>query len=110
MAECRSALSGPGEALFAAYADGSLAGICGLNVDPFADDPQVARVRHLYVVPVFRREGIGTALLNTVLEAAQRAGFSEVRLRTDMPAAARFYESRGFGLSTVGTATHVRRF
>ena len=35
--------------------EGRLVGVCGLNVDPYLDDPSVGRVRHLYVLVAARR-------------------------------------------------------
>jgi GNAT superfamily N-acetyltransferase len=84
-----------GEALFEAREDGRLVGICGLNRDPYTTMPQVGRVRHLYVHPEWRRQGIGRALLRHVLEQAGQA-FSRVRLRTLRPDADAFYRALGF--------------
>jgi len=36
----------PGEAVFGARVDGRLVGVCGLNVDPYAGDDRIGRVRH----------------------------------------------------------------
>jgi GNAT superfamily N-acetyltransferase len=57
-----------GEAIFAASAAGALIGVCGLNVDPYASDPRVGRVRHLYVLSGFRQLGVGRQLV----EASKR--------------------------------------
>jgi GNAT superfamily N-acetyltransferase len=97
----------PGEALFAASLDEELAGVCGLNIDPFAADPHVARIRHLYVAPERRRRGIGEALLRATMDHAVRHGFMKIRLRTDTLPAAHFYERHGFSRSTERVATHV---
>jgi GNAT superfamily N-acetyltransferase len=85
----------PGEALFAASLDGRVVGVCGLNADPYASDPRVGRVRHLYVLVAYRRAGIGRRLVAEVVTAA-RGTFDRLRLRTDDPDAARFYERLGF--------------
>jgi GNAT superfamily N-acetyltransferase len=85
----------PGEALFGGWARGRLVGVCGLNVDPYARDERVGRVRHLYVLSAFRRLGVGRQLVTHVIESARRR-FDHLRLRTDNPAAARLYESLGF--------------
>jgi len=86
---------GRGEGFFVARADGQLVGVCGLNVDPYAADQRVGRVRHLYVLARYRRQGIGRRLVAEVIEAA-RGGFDTLRLRTANPAAARLYEALGF--------------
>jgi GNAT superfamily N-acetyltransferase len=85
----------PGEALFAAGAAGRLVGVCGLNIDPYAADGRVGRIRRLYVLAEFRRLGIGRRLMAAVLAAAQ-GRFTSVQLRTESPQAAAFYERLGF--------------
>jgi GNAT superfamily N-acetyltransferase len=85
----------PGEVLFGGWAGRHLVGVCGLNVDPYAADPLDGRVRRLYVLAQFRRRGIGRRLVQAVLAAA--AGrFVRLRLRTESPAAALFFERLGF--------------
>jgi GNAT superfamily N-acetyltransferase len=84
-----------GEALFVARLDGRLVGICGLNVDPYAADPAVGRVRHLYVLTAYRRRGVGEQLVGAVLTAAH-GRFVTLRLSTQNQAAARLYEALGF--------------
>jgi GNAT superfamily N-acetyltransferase len=97
----------PGEALFDAQVDGQVVGVCGLNVDPYAGDPTVGRVRHLYVLVAHRRRGIGQQLTGAVIDAA-RGRFARLRLGTQNAAAARLYERLGFR-PTAGVAdcTHV---
>jgi ribosomal protein S18 acetylase RimI-like enzyme len=85
----------PGEALFGAVTDGSLVGVCGLNVDPYAGEPRIGRVRHLYVVMADRRHGVGRQLVGAVVTAA-RGPFATLRLSTANPQAARLYETLGF--------------
>src|SRR5437879_3322856 len=85
----------PGEALFGARVGGRLVGVCGLNVDPFAADARVGRVRHLYVLLAFRRRGVGRHLVVEVIETA-RGRFDRLRLCTENAGAARFYEALGF--------------
>src|SRR5687767_8416863 len=53
----------PGERAYVAVCDGRVVAVCGLNVDPFADDPAVGRVRRLYVETAQRRKGAGSAVL-----------------------------------------------
>ncbi len=98
----------PGEALFAAWAGGRLVGVCGLNADPYTAEPGVGRVRHLYVLAALRRFGIGRRLVEAVLAAA-RGRFAALRLRTDNPEAAAFYERLGFQRRVgVPDCTHAR--
>ena len=85
----------PGEALFGAWAGGRLVGVCGLNVDPYAGDDRVGRVRHLYVLTESRRLGVGRQLMTRVIDTA-RGRFDILRLRTNSEAAARLYAAMSF--------------
>jgi GNAT superfamily N-acetyltransferase len=91
----RNRFAQPGEGLFVAQSGERIIGVCGLNVDPYANDPAVGRVRHLYVLSAFRRQGVGRRLVHEVIAAA-RGHFRSLRLRTDSPDAARFYSALGF--------------
>lgn len=95
-----------GEAFFAARLGGRLVGVCGVNRDPYLDDPVVGRLRHLYVTPDRRRHGVGASL---VAEALDHAGahFRRVRLRSGE--AGEFYERLGFVRSSEPDATHEIR-
>lgn len=96
----------PGEALFIDVEKDNVLGTCGLNVDPYLNDPRVGRIRHLYVRRDSRRQGVATRLLAATLRAA--AGrFDRLRLRTENPVAGSFYERRGFEpVCGDSTATH----
>jgi ribosomal protein S18 acetylase RimI-like enzyme len=96
----------PGEALFLAKSGTRTVGICGLNVDPYAGDPQIGRVRHLYVAASHRRQGIGRALVNHVINEAT-SSFNRLTLRTSSESAAAFYRTLGFTeSSTIPDTTH----
>jgi GNAT superfamily N-acetyltransferase len=95
----------PGEALFLARIGDRVVGMCGLNIDPYLSDPRVGRIRHLYVLPDFRRQGVGRQLAEACLDQAAN-GFDRVRLRTVNPQAARFYSSVGFSEVAEDSATH----
>jgi GNAT superfamily N-acetyltransferase len=96
----------PGEALFAAMLAQRTLGVCGLNVDPYSPWPRVGRVRHLYVSAAHRNQGLGSSLVREVIAAA-RDSFDRLRLRTNDPLAAQFYERRGFRrCETDPAATH----
>src|SRR5256886_16923822 len=60
-----------GEALFAASVDGQLVGVCGLNIDPYAADDRIGRLRHLYVRPAFRRRGVGRRLVTKAIHTSR---------------------------------------
>lgn len=97
----------PGEALFIARGDGHVVGVCGLNVDPYAADPSVGRVRHLYVRVADRRRGVGRQLVAAVIDAA-RGRFARLGLSTVNAAAAQLYERMGFRRTAdVAGCTHV---
>jgi GNAT superfamily N-acetyltransferase len=98
----------PGEGLFAAYLGSQIIGVCGLSIDPYTTEPRVGRVRHLYVLETHRRRGIGRRLVMAIIDAAEGM-FGCLRLRTENPEAAQFYESLGFRRCT-GNAdcTHVK--
>lgn len=85
----------PGEALFAAWHGSQVVGVCGVNRDPYTPDPAVGRLRNLYVVPPYRRRGVGRALVLRALSRA-RGHFRVVRLRTDIDEAGLFYRALGF--------------
>jgi GNAT superfamily N-acetyltransferase len=90
-----SRFSHPGEALLVAESQGRWVGICGLNIDPYLDDPRIGRLRNVYVLAEWRRCGIGRRL---VQEAVSRAHgqFDRLRLRAEEAGPARLYESLGF--------------
>jgi GNAT superfamily N-acetyltransferase len=84
-----------GEVLFGAYIDGKLVGVCGLNEDPYLQDPAIGRVRHLYVLQQFRRCGVGRLLMENIIQAA-RQHFRILTLWTNNPVADKLYCSLGF--------------
>lgn len=97
-----------GEALYGAYGGVALVGICGRVIDPYRNDPRVARVQRLYVLPQWRSNGIGRALINRVLgDGAGR--FVLLTVRAPDERAARFYERLCFERASGGDDTHLRR-
>ena len=96
----------PGEAFFLAQEDSTVVGMCGLNVDPYLDEPDVGRLRHLYVLESRRRGGVGSRLVDECLGIG-RASFQRVRLRTMDPGASAFYEALGFARTGEPDATHT---
>lgn len=85
----------------------AIIGVGGITPDPYSGDPAVGRVRHLYIHPSWRRSGLGRRLLHE-LETRASGCYSLLRLRTDNPAAARFYETLGYSPVHEDTATHIR--
>ncbi|WP_284639743.1 GNAT family N-acetyltransferase [Paenibacillus silviterrae] len=97
---------GPGEALFAAYVNDQPVGVCGLNADPYSAQSGIGRVRRMYVLPAYRRQGVGRMLIEEVRREAG-AHYRVLVLRTDTKAAAAFYERLGFtGGDRYAGATH----
>ncbi|MDF2388705.1 GNAT family N-acetyltransferase [Nostoc ellipsosporum NOK] len=83
-----------GEALFGAWHGAELAGVCGLNIDPYFEGRDHGRVRHLFVSARRRRAGVGRMLVETV---ADRARLYFRVLNTRAPGEAfGFYERLGF--------------
>jgi GNAT superfamily N-acetyltransferase len=87
-----------GEALFIAYQNNDIVGVCGLNQDPYAKSKDIGRVRRLYVSPRVRRFGVGRTLMDSVIAEA-RKNYKLLVLRTDNPIADVFYRSIGFSLN-----------
>ncbi len=84
----------PGEKLLGAFAHGLLVGVCGLNIDPFSQQPRAGRIRHLYIGERHRQQGIGHQLLVSVITHSS-ASFDF--LNAHAPSAAwSFYENLGF--------------
>ena len=105
-ASCENRFDRPGELLLTACIDGRLIGVGGLNRDPFAQDPGIGRLRHLYVAQSARRLGVGTVLVHRLLTHAA-SHFALIRLRTFSPDAAAFYARLGFQPTGEADATHI---
>jgi GNAT superfamily N-acetyltransferase len=103
----------PGEALFEVRRGDRIVAIGGVNRDPYIEDggegicDTVGRVRRFYVAESERRRGVGRLLLVAVAAHAA-SGFAALRLRTNTPEGAAFYEACGFE-PTLGdpSATHA---
>jgi len=97
----------PGELLLGGFFGEELVAIGGLNVDPYMSDPDVGRVRHVFVAPEWRDAGVGSVLVRAIL-AAGFPHFARIRLRTANARSHAFYERLGFvRLMDDPTATHA---
>jgi len=86
----------PGESFYEARTQGRLIGVCGINQDPYAEsNTKAGRIRRLYVLPEFRRRGVGTKLIMRVVEDAH-LHFPEINLRAYDKGSATFFEVVGF--------------
>lgn len=83
-----------GEALYGARYGRDLAGVCGLNIDPYFEGREHGRVRHLFVSARHRRTGLGRMLVETVIDRA-RHHFAVLNTRAPREAFL-FYERLGF--------------
>jgi N-acetylglutamate synthase-like GNAT family acetyltransferase len=91
----------PGEFLLAArVGNGAIIGVGGLNRVSDA----TGRVRRMYVLPDWRDQGVGGALLTAILEQSR---FPRLELRAMNADAARFYERHGFNRVDSPDHTHV---
>lgn len=98
-----------GEILIAGFINGELAGVCGRNIDPYGADAGQGRVRHLYVAQRFRRNGVGSALVRSIMgDAAEYFSC----LNTNAPESAYlFYQELGFvRVTDNATVTHCYHF
>jgi GNAT superfamily N-acetyltransferase len=96
----------PGEAYLGVWLAGKLVAAGGINRDPYTDDPQTGRVRHVYVLSDYRRSGVGQILLAEIVSLAGQ-DFKALRLRTRTSEGAAFYEAIGFAVADEPAATHV---
>jgi ribosomal protein S18 acetylase RimI-like enzyme len=84
-----------GELLLARRADGEAIGCVGLRP---LDPPGCCEMKRLYVAPNARGLGLGKALVEATVAAAQRIGYREIRLDTlpTMDEAIGLYRKLGF--------------
>jgi GNAT superfamily N-acetyltransferase len=97
------------EKLYGLIEGTKLIGICGINRDPFTNDLDIGRVRHLYILRSHRRKGYATLLMNTIIDIG-RHHFSSLRLFTDNPLASNFYETLCFKKIDAPKASHILIF
>ncbi len=99
----------PGERLIGAYDGTTLIGLGCLTQDPQTDDQRIGRIRHFYVLPAYRRHGVGRELVEELTKDAA-PHFDEVRLRADGKASAKFLTALGYETVDAPDATHALSF
>ena len=84
----------PNEFLLMAYDNGQLIACGGLNLQWNEQDieTRIGRVRRFYVLPKYRKHGVGKQLLQ-YLEKKAIANFSALCLNTEIKSAANFYQN-----------------
>lgn len=82
--------------------------IGGLNIDPYLSNPDIGRIRHVYVHRNHRGKGLGKLLLKSILERGVDS-FEYLRLSTNNEIAANLYESLGFIKEDGVKCTHILR-
>ena len=97
---------GAGEFLCGVFDGDALIAMGGLTVDPFLRQADIGRFRRVYVISAWRNQGIGSSMVNFLVEEA-RGRFRGVRLRAENGEAARLYERLGFLPIADPNATHV---
>lgn len=99
---------GEGEALFAAFSDGELAGVGAVSREHLEPRLGAMRMRRCYVRPRFRRQGIGRALAGAMIQQGLAvAGILTVNAGT--PDAPAFWSAMGFDPDPRNGRTHVLR-
>jgi ribosomal protein S18 acetylase RimI-like enzyme len=98
---------------FLALLDGEPAGFatCFLGYSTFKAAP-LMNIHDIAVAPVYRRRGIGRALIQAIAAEATNMGCCRLTLevREDNPGAMALYRQMGFGVSTPGGAPVAHHF
>ncbi|WP_419893826.1 GNAT family N-acetyltransferase [Oceanobacillus kimchii] len=85
-----------GEGLFAVFnEEGVIIAIGGLNKDPYSNEKSIGRLRRFYVSKEYRRKGVGSLLVNKIIDEAKKY-YEILVLHTDTGQADKFYTSLGF--------------
>ncbi len=85
----------PAAALFVVSDGKGPVALASLVADGYTSVPRTGRLKHVYVSPACRGQGLAEALVRAVLARA-RGHYERLRLRTANPSAARLYERHGF--------------
>jgi GNAT superfamily N-acetyltransferase len=98
----------PGEILVGAFDGAVLIGVGGVSLDPYDPRPGLARLRHLYVLPRWRNQGVGEKLIACLVSHA-KDHFAALRL-SSQERPSRLYERLGFSPEEAFKQTHILRF
>ena len=99
----------PGEKLIGGYDGTTLVALGCLTQDPHTDDQRAGRIRHFYVLPNYRRHGVGREIITDLISDAG-PHFDVVRLTAEKEGPAKFLETLGFVPSEADESTHEIRF
>jgi len=94
----KSALKDPDYELWIAEADGEIVGFIDLwTIHDFCHGGKLSYIQNLYVAPKYRRLGVGSKLLQKVIERAEEGGALEIHVVTkfDNEPAIRLYKKHG---------------
>jgi GNAT superfamily N-acetyltransferase len=95
-----------GAILLGAYLDDELIAVGGVHPDPYLQTKNIGRIRHVYVLPSYRRKGLGRNLVLALIDHS-RSHFETLTLRTLTKHGDSFYKSLGFSDETrFDNATH----
>ncbi|HEV2512325.1 GNAT family N-acetyltransferase [Bosea sp. (in: a-proteobacteria)] len=93
--------------LLAVYREGVLAAIGAVTPDPYDPAPDLLRIRHVYVRPENRREGVGRALAGALIQQGLALA-PRLSLNAADAGASAFWEAMGFSPDRGGTRrTHL---
>lgn len=87
----------PGEFLLLAYEQDKLVACGGLNLqwNDYEVEHRIGRVRRFYVLPTYRKKGVGKLLLQA-LEQKAKQNFSALCLNTESKDAVQFYQKMNY--------------
>lgn len=91
--------------LRAAYVDGDLAGLGAQALDDYDVSPNHRRIRHFYVLPQYRRHGVGRKLALALMEDALALA-PRLHLRATHDFSTAFWDSLGFTRVEHESRTH----
>lgn len=88
--------------LLAVYREGVLAAIGAVTTDPYDPAPDLLRIRHVYVRPGNRREGVGRILASALIQQGLALA-PRLSLNAADAGASVFWEAMGFRPDSSGT-------